>query len=58
MIEDLIESEGDGSPVADLRRMIIRMFNVLEEELKENMQKQLNEYIKNMEKNLRRHRNN
>jgi flagellar motility protein MotE (MotC chaperone) len=52
MIEDLIESEGDGSPVADLRRMIIRMFNVLEEELKENMQKQLNEYIKNMEKKL------
>jgi hypothetical protein len=46
MIEDMIESEGDGSPVGDLRRMMIRMFN----ELKENMGKQLNEYQENMGK--------
>jgi hypothetical protein len=31
--EDLVESEGDESPVADVKRMMIRMFN----ELKENI---------------------
>jgi hypothetical protein len=44
MIEDWVESEGDDSPIADFRRMTIRMFHELNEELKENMQKQLNEY--------------
>jgi phage-related tail protein len=34
---------------ADLRRMMIRMFNELKEELKENMQKQLNEYQENID---------
>jgi hypothetical protein len=29
IIEDLVESEGDESPVADLRRRMIRMFNEL-----------------------------
>jgi hypothetical protein len=38
IVEDVVESEGDGSPGADLRIMV-KMFN----ELKENMQKQLNE---------------
>jgi hypothetical protein len=37
IIEDLIKSEGDESPVADVRRMIIRMFNELKEELKAEM---------------------
>jgi hypothetical protein len=32
---------------ADLRRMMIRMFNELNEELKENMQKPHNEYKEN-----------
>jgi hypothetical protein len=40
----LVESEGDDSPVSELRRMMIRIFNELKEELKKNMQKQLNEY--------------
>jgi hypothetical protein len=38
----LKESEVDESPVADLRRMMIRMFNEFKNELKENIQKQLN----------------
>jgi hypothetical protein len=37
IIEDLMESKVDESPVADLKRMKIRKFNKLEEELKENM---------------------
>jgi hypothetical protein len=37
IIEDLKESEGDESPVADLKRMMIRKVNKLEEELKEKM---------------------
>jgi peptidoglycan hydrolase CwlO-like protein len=32
-----VESEGDESPVADLRGMMIRMFNEHKEEFKENM---------------------
>jgi hypothetical protein len=35
-IEDLMESEGDESSLADLRRMMIRMFDEVKEELKEN----------------------
>jgi hypothetical protein len=46
IIVDLVESKGDESSVADLRRMMTRMFN----ELKENMQKQLNEYQENTDK--------
>jgi hypothetical protein len=34
-----VESEGARSPIADIRRMMIRMFS----ELKEYIQKQLNE---------------
>jgi hypothetical protein len=45
-----MENEGDESPVADLKRMIIRKFNDLEEELRENLQKQFNEYQENMDK--------
>jgi hypothetical protein len=37
IIEDLVESRGDESPIADIRRMVIRMFNKLKEELKENI---------------------
>jgi hypothetical protein len=39
IIEDFMQSKGDESPVADLRRMLIRMFNGLEELLKEGIQK-------------------
>jgi hypothetical protein len=53
-----VESEGDKFPVADLRRMMIRMFNLLKEELTDNMQKQLNEYkdSTDLKKILRRHK--
>jgi hypothetical protein len=54
IIEDLMESEGDESPVADLKRMMIRKFNELEEELKENMQKQFNKYQESMNKKLKK----
>jgi hypothetical protein len=37
-----MDSERDEPPVAEVRRMI-RMFNKLTEELKEDIQKQLNE---------------
>jgi hypothetical protein len=33
LIEDLMESEGDETPVADVKRMIIRMFNEFKEKL-------------------------
>jgi hypothetical protein len=39
IIEDLMESKGDEFPVADLKRMKIRKFSELEEELQENIQK-------------------
>jgi hypothetical protein len=38
IVEDLVESEGDESPVADIKRMVIRMFNELREELKKDIQ--------------------
>jgi molybdenum-dependent DNA-binding transcriptional regulator ModE len=44
-IHDLVESEWDESPVADMKRMLIRMFN----ELKEDIQKQFNEHQENMD---------
>jgi hypothetical protein len=42
-IEDMVESEGDEPSVAEVRRLMIRMFN----ELKEDIQKQLNESQEN-----------
>jgi hypothetical protein len=53
-IEDLVDSEGDKTSVSELRRMMIRVFK----ELKENIQKQINKSQENMDKKLRRHRNN
>jgi hypothetical protein len=50
--EDMVESEGDESPVTDLRKMMIRMFSKLKEDLKENIQKQINEYQENIKKKL------
>jgi molybdenum-dependent DNA-binding transcriptional regulator ModE len=47
IIEDLVESEGNESAVADLRRMI-RTFS----ELKEIIQKQLSESQENMDKKV------
>jgi predicted Fe-Mo cluster-binding NifX family protein len=44
IIEVLIESEVDRSSVANLKRMMIRKFNALEMQLKNNMQKQFNKY--------------
>jgi hypothetical protein len=38
IIEDLMEREGNESPDAHLKRIMIRKFNKIEEELKENMQ--------------------
>jgi hypothetical protein len=57
-IEDLVESKRDEFPVADLRRMMIRMFIELKEELKEGIQKQCNEAQENMDKKLEKLRNN
>jgi hypothetical protein len=37
IIEDLVESERDKSPVAGVRRMMIRMVNELNEKLKEDI---------------------
>jgi hypothetical protein len=38
-IEDLVNSEGDEFPVAEVRRMMIKMFNEFNEEFKEDIQK-------------------
>jgi hypothetical protein len=35
-IQDLVESEEDESPISDLRRMMIRMFNELKKTHKNN----------------------
>jgi hypothetical protein len=43
-MDNLVNSEGDESPVAEVRRIMVRMFN----ELKEDIQKQLNESQENM----------
>jgi hypothetical protein len=43
VLEDLTESERDESLATDLRRMLIRMINELNEELKDNIEKQLND---------------
>jgi hypothetical protein len=43
-----VESEEHESPVGNLRRMMIKMFN----ELKEGIQTQLNEFQENMYKKL------
>jgi hypothetical protein len=45
MIEDMVETEVEESPIADIRRMLINMFN----ELKEDIQKQLNEFQENID---------
>jgi hypothetical protein len=50
--------KGRNPPVADIRRLIIRMFNELKKDLKEIIQKQLNEFKRTQTKNSRRHRNN
>jgi DNA-binding transcriptional MerR regulator len=47
----MVEHEGNKFPVAEVRRMI-RMFNELKAELKEDIQKQLNESQENMDKKL------
>jgi DNA anti-recombination protein RmuC len=49
IIEDLMQSERDDFPGAELRRMI-RKFN----EHKENIQKQFKEYQENMDKKLKK----
>jgi hypothetical protein len=41
-LENLVESEGDDSLVAEVRRMMIKMFNNLKEEFREYIQNQLN----------------
>jgi ElaB/YqjD/DUF883 family membrane-anchored ribosome-binding protein len=53
IIEDLMQSERDDFPGAELRRMI-RKFNELNKEHKENIQKQFKEYQENMDKKLKK----
>jgi catalase len=48
-IGDLVESEGDESSDADVRRMMITMFTRLDEELKEDIQKQLSKSQENID---------
>jgi hypothetical protein len=49
IIEDLVEGEGEESTVGDIRRMIIRVFN----ELIEDIEKQLNESQENTVRKLK-----
>jgi hypothetical protein len=51
-IKGLIDSEGNESPFAKVRRMMIRMFNELKVELTEDTQKQLNESQENRDKKI------
>jgi hypothetical protein len=39
MIENVMDGRGDELPVANIRRMLIKMVNELKEELKEEIQK-------------------
>jgi hypothetical protein len=57
-IKDLVESEGEESPVADIGRMMIRMFSELKKELEEDIQNYSVNPKRMQIKNLRRHRNN
>jgi hypothetical protein len=50
IIEDWEDSEENESSVVELRRMMIKMFNELKEDLKEDIQNQLNEYQKKSDK--------
>jgi ABC-type Zn2+ transport system substrate-binding protein/surface adhesin len=45
-----VKSEGGDSSVADIRRMMTRMFN----EHKEDIQKQLNKFQENIDKKLKK----
>jgi predicted transcriptional regulator len=49
-IENLVDNEGGKSPLTEVRKMIIRLSNVLKVEFKEDLQKQLNESQENMNK--------
>jgi hypothetical protein len=49
-IENLVDSKGDKSPIAEVRRMMIRIFNELKTELKKD--KQLIESQENTDKKL------
>jgi uncharacterized protein (DUF1697 family) len=51
-IEDLMESEEDESPVANVKRMMIRMYNEHNKEHKEDTQEQLNESPDNKDKKI------
>jgi hypothetical protein len=57
IIEDLVESEREESPVAYIRRMKIRMFNELKEDIQKHLMNHRKTQIKK-KKNSRRHRNN
>jgi vacuolar-type H+-ATPase subunit H len=49
-----VDTEGYGFSVAEVRRMMIGIFNKLKEYLKEDIQKQLNECQKKMDKILKK----
>jgi hypothetical protein len=52
-----MDSDGDEFPVAAVRRMMIRIFNELKEEVKEDIQQQFNESQENTDKNSKSCRN-
>jgi hypothetical protein len=41
IIEDLVDSKGDDSPFAEVKTMMVRIFNKIKVELKEDIQKLL-----------------
>jgi hypothetical protein len=57
-VQDLMDSEGDGSPFVEARRVMIRISNELNVELKNDIQKQPKNPKRTWIKNWRRHRNN
>jgi hypothetical protein len=57
-IEDLVESEGNESPVADLSRMMIRCSMSLKRSLKKTYKNSSKNVKRTRQENLRRHRNN
>jgi hypothetical protein len=49
-IEDLVDNEGYESPIAEVRRVMIRMFNKLKEDIKSNSMNPKTIWIKKLKK--------
>jgi hypothetical protein len=58
IIKDLVDSEADESPAADMRRMLIIMFNELKRSLKKTYKNNSMNHKRTWIKNLRRYRSN